>query len=250
MNHHWLEKQKLRANRARFREAGHQRESPSEYVICKMELLTLVYSYTDTETIQAIMTEVSGMWASIINPQYQKTLREFQNTVKYHEESLEKLEAPVLQPPCLPNWEYASTRFPYRRANVNLVRWSKNIGTPSFSKDDSNVSPRKTPDSIGTRPCRHCGSGKHWDNECRHLRKEEKLARVNCIQLKDNDLRAQEDYNNLFYELESNSEESRNQQDFCRPLQHSYLTNQLGKPNSESQGLDRYQHLILRQNRF
>ena len=37
MNHHWLEKQKLRANRARLREVGHQRESPSEYVIRKME---------------------------------------------------------------------------------------------------------------------------------------------------------------------------------------------------------------------
>jgi hypothetical protein len=61
MNHHWLEKQKLRANRARFREAGHQRETPSEYVIRKMELLTLVYSYMDTETIQAIMMEVPGM---------------------------------------------------------------------------------------------------------------------------------------------------------------------------------------------
>ena len=88
MNHHWLEKQKLRANRARFREVGHQQETPSEYVIRKMELLTLVYSYTDTEMIQAIMMEVPGTWASIINPQYQKTLREFQNAVKYHEESL------------------------------------------------------------------------------------------------------------------------------------------------------------------
>ena len=83
--------------------------------------------------------------ASIINPQYQKTLREFQNAVKYHEESLEKLEAPVLQPPRLPNREYTSARFPYRKANVNLVGWSKNIGTPSFPKDDSNISPRKPP---------------------------------------------------------------------------------------------------------
>ena len=121
MNHHWLEKQKLRANRARFREAGHQRGSPSKYVIRKMELLTLVYSYMDTEMIQAIMMEVPGTWASIINPQYQKMLREFQNAVKYHEESLEKPEVPVLQPPRLPNREYTSTRFPYRKANVNLV---------------------------------------------------------------------------------------------------------------------------------
>ena len=120
----------------------------------------------DTETIQAIMMEVPGMFASIINPQYQKTLRKFQNVVKYHEESLEKLEAPILQPPCLPKWEYVSTCFSYHRANINLVRWPKNIETLSFPKDDSNVSPRKTPDSMGMRPCRHCGSRKHWDNEC------------------------------------------------------------------------------------
>ena len=87
---------------------------------------------------------------------------------------------------------------------------------------------------MGVRPCRHCGSGKHWDNECRHSRKGEKLARVNCIQLENNDLKAQEDYDNLFYELESDSEEGRDQQDFCRPLQHSDLPNQLSKPNSES----------------
>lgn len=61
MNHHWLENQKLRVNRARFREARHQRESPSEYVIRKMELLTLIYSYSDTEVIQAIIIEVPGM---------------------------------------------------------------------------------------------------------------------------------------------------------------------------------------------
>ena len=87
MNHPWLEKQKLRANKAQFREARHQRESTSEYIICKMELLMLVYSYSDNEAIQAIMMEVPRMWASIINPQYQKTLRESQNTIKYHEES-------------------------------------------------------------------------------------------------------------------------------------------------------------------
>ena len=126
----------------------------------------LVYCYTDTETIQAIMMKVPGTWASIINPQYQKTLREFQNVVKYHEESLEKLEVPVLQPPRFPNREYTSTCFPYQKANINLVRWSKNIGATSFPKNNNNVSPRKPPDSVGVRPCRHCGSGKHWDNEC------------------------------------------------------------------------------------
>ena len=49
MNHHWLEKQKLRVNIARFIEAG-QRESPGEYIICKMGHLMLVYSYANIET--------------------------------------------------------------------------------------------------------------------------------------------------------------------------------------------------------
>ena len=114
-----------------------------------MELLFLVYSYSDTEMIQAIMEEVPGSWASVINPQYQKTIREFQNAVKYHEESLEKLEPTISQPQRLPNQEYSNSRFPYRKAQVNLVGWSKNIGTPQFPKDDSNVSPRRTPESIG-----------------------------------------------------------------------------------------------------
>ena len=66
------------------------------------------------------------------------------------------------------------------------------------------------------------------------MRKGEKLARVNCIQLEDNDLEAQDDYDNLFYELDSDSEEGNDQQDFCRPLQCSDLPNQPSKPNSES----------------
>ena len=49
MNHHWLEKQKLRVNIARFIEAG-QRESPGEYIICKMGHLMLVYFYANIET--------------------------------------------------------------------------------------------------------------------------------------------------------------------------------------------------------
>src|SRR5882762_350968 len=150
MNHHWLEKQKIRANKARFREAGHQHKSPSKYVIRKLELIRMVYNYTNSETIQAIMEEVPNSWASILNPQYLKSIMEFQNTVKYHEETLAKLESPMPpQSQCLPNQEFSNNQFPHQKANVNLVRWSKNIGTPQFPKDDMNVSPRRTPESIG-----------------------------------------------------------------------------------------------------
>jgi hypothetical protein len=110
MNHHWLDKQKLRANKARFREVSHQRGSSSEYIIRKLELIGLVYNYTDSETIQAIMEEVPDSWASILNPQYLKSIMEFQNAVKYHEETLAKLESPTPpQPQRLPNREFSNT---------------------------------------------------------------------------------------------------------------------------------------------
>ena len=73
----------------------------------------------------------------------------------------------------------------------------------------------------------------HWDNECHHSRKEERMARVNLVQLEDNDVRAQEEYDSLFYELDSEAENELTQQDFCRPLQHSDFPNQLSNPDSE-----------------
>ena len=60
------------------------------------------------------------------------------------------------------------------------------------------------------------------------------MARVNLVQLEDDDVRAQEEYDSLFYELDSDAENESTQQDFCRPLQRSDLPNQPSKPNSES----------------
>ena len=51
MNRAFLDKQKARANKASYRDAGNGRESPSEYIIRKLELLQFVYNYTDRELI-------------------------------------------------------------------------------------------------------------------------------------------------------------------------------------------------------
>ena len=59
------------------------------------------------------------------------------------------------------------------------------------------------------------------------------MARVNHVRLEDNDVRAQEDYDSLFYELDSDAEDESARQDFCRPLQHSDFPNQPSNPTSE-----------------
>ena len=51
MNRKWLDKQKARAMHAYCWEFKHSKETPSEYYICKSELLNMVYNLDDSELI-------------------------------------------------------------------------------------------------------------------------------------------------------------------------------------------------------
>lgn len=74
MNCAFLDKQKARANRASYRDTGNGRETPSEYVIRKLELLQFVYNYTDRELINEIMEGAPSYWSPIITPHLSGTI--------------------------------------------------------------------------------------------------------------------------------------------------------------------------------
>jgi len=88
MNHSWLEVQKFRANTTRYREAGYTHETPSEYVSRKMDLIRLVYDYTDSQIIRLITKEALDSWSSLLQLKFRKTVVQTQNAVKYHESTL------------------------------------------------------------------------------------------------------------------------------------------------------------------
>ncbi|KZP04508.1 hypothetical protein FIBSPDRAFT_685697, partial [Athelia psychrophila] len=88
MNDQWLERQRIRATSARFRDATSPRELPTEYVLRKLNLIDMVYNYTQTEQIRLIMQEAPSAWTPIIQPQNCRTMVELQNAIKYHEENL------------------------------------------------------------------------------------------------------------------------------------------------------------------
>ena len=102
-----------------------------------------------------------------------------------------------------------------------MVGWTPSLKPPKFPKDNKNISSRKTPESVNARPCRHCGSGKHWDYECKYSWKGERQARVNFVTLSDPDVEALNAYDNLYYKLESDNESEDDSQDFHEPLQSS-----------------------------
>ena len=187
-----------------------------------MDLIRLVYNYTDSEIVWLIIKEDPDSWSSLLQPNLCKSVVQFQNTVKYHESTLLAMSQPptnmVTQ---FPNRAFQSQKFCSRKAHVNMVGWTPNLEPPKFFKDDKNISSRKTPESVNAGPCRHCRSGKHWDYKCKYSRKGERQAQANFILLLDPDVEALSAYDNLYYELDSENESVNDSQDFHEPLQSS-----------------------------
>ncbi|KAH6867175.1 hypothetical protein BKA70DRAFT_1414957 [Coprinopsis sp. MPI-PUGE-AT-0042] len=212
MNRAFIEKQKLRANKAKYREAEHSKETPSEYFIRKVELLDFAYNYSEPQMITEIMNGAPTFWTSVLTPHLYDSLVEFQQTLKFHEEHLLEQETmsrnDFRRPPASRN----PFRYPYKEAKVNLIGASDKLPPPQYPKDDTNVSRKQTPESKGARPCRHCGSGKHWDPECKYSRKAKRMARANLVSVDDEDIQANEEYEELYYGLETDDEDS--SQDF------------------------------------
>ncbi|KAF6750947.1 hypothetical protein DFP72DRAFT_1071806 [Ephemerocybe angulata] len=211
MNRTYMEKQKARANRATYRDHANPKETPSEYFIRKMELLQLAYQYNDRELIHEILSGAPTHWSTILTPHIYFTIEEIQTAVKYHEDVLMQYDLPRSNfsnngPSRSYNRNPFYGNFKNSQARTNLVGATENTKPPQFPKDDSNISKRGTPESKGGRPCRHCGSGKHWDYECRHSRRGERKARANFIELDNEEIEAQRAYDDLYYNLESEEE--------------------------------------------
>ncbi|KLO04835.1 hypothetical protein SCHPADRAFT_789445, partial [Schizopora paradoxa] len=90
MNRAWLDKQKMRARNAHYRETGFLDEKPSEYYIRKTQLLCLVFNLTDSEIIMEIMNTAPPSWTSILTTHLYTSVVEFQTAMKFHEDSLIK----------------------------------------------------------------------------------------------------------------------------------------------------------------
>jgi len=108
------------------------------------------------------------------------TVQDLLEALKYHEETLIHIASKDIERR-LKALEFSSNRTfnqkakvntmetnfvrkkPFRKFNKKLVRAHESFAKPQLPKRDDVVSKGKTPDQKGARPCRHCGSGKHWD---------------------------------------------------------------------------------------
>lgn len=103
MNRSWMERQKSRANRATYRDAGNRNETPSDYYIRKFELVSFAYNLNDYEMIREIMNGAPSYWTNILTAHLYTNLEDFQTAIKFHEDSLLKLDS-------YRRWDYAPSR--------------------------------------------------------------------------------------------------------------------------------------------
>ena len=75
-----------------------------------------------------------------------------------------------------------------------------------YPKNDSVVSKGKTPEQKGARPCRHCGSSKHWDFDHPFKGKDDRKARAFLADLDTESLEAYVAYENCFLEPDSDDD--------------------------------------------
>ncbi|KIY61003.1 hypothetical protein CYLTODRAFT_363481 [Cylindrobasidium torrendii FP15055 ss-10] len=206
MNRKWWEKQKKKARNAHYREQGHTNETPAQYFIRKADLLNVAFDLDDSETISEIMSGAPDAWETILNSQLYETPVELQNAMRYHDQTLISLGNNNF--PRLSESTQASFSRESNVATTRLVGASTKLPPPQFPRDDANVTKRGlTPKAKGARPCRHCGSDQHWDNECKYRSKSMRTART-CLAHTDTDLlEAMDEYDQIYWmvvdELES-----------------------------------------------
>ena len=122
MNYSWLEEQKFQANNTHYWETGYACETPSKYVIRKVDLIHLVYNYIDSEIVQLIIKEAPDSWSSLLQPNHRKSVIQFQNVVKYHESTLLAMSQPLSNVVTqFFNRAFQSQRFCSWIVHVNMV---------------------------------------------------------------------------------------------------------------------------------
>lgn len=235
MNRSWLDKQKRRAMNARYRDSSAPHETPSDYGYRKKSLLNIVSDWTDSQLISEIMEGAPDFWAQIIDTQRLSKVEQLHDAISYHEDRLlyssrgsssddRKVERLQEQVNSILNRMNRANRPPFKTLNQAKVSkvttgFSKNTGGPQvgahpsikppFPRDDSNVTKKgQTPAMKGARNCRHCGSGMHWDNECKHSKKGNKLARTNAVSVSEEFKDALNAYEDLYYATTSSESES------------------------------------------
>ncbi|KAG9076253.1 hypothetical protein FRC06_009605, partial [Ceratobasidium sp. 370] len=88
MSRTYLDRIKSKAMNAKYRDHDHSHETPSDYIIRKMQLMQMAGEWSDSELMFEIMNGAPKQWRAYIDVSSILTFRDFQDKIKWHEEDL------------------------------------------------------------------------------------------------------------------------------------------------------------------
>lgn len=192
MNKYWLtrtflDKQRVKACAASYQDTTHAKETPSEYMIQKLNLIETCYNImSPTEIIREIQGGMPSLWLpTLVWTDMCKMVEEFQNLVKFHQDNLLMLAHPSTQEHAAygrfaeisveEGPEYCVDGF-YTQQSANPPRLEVCPNSNQTKDRGKAIDATKTPSDIGARTCRHF-NGDHWDFQ-HQGQKNDDVARV------------------------------------------------------------------------
>ena len=195
MTQEWRTQEKIRAKKIQFQSEGHRQEGPMGYYYRKLRAIRVSFpGWDEFDIVRDILDNAPEGWQKYFNRQ-PNTLAQLCNTLKATEhlykkdadiernitklmEDMEKFK-PRKEGNSWSNKATVGAAKPFfKKANAHAAESKNPLGYhpklteyPFSKRDDVVTTKGQTPAEKNARPCRHCGSGKHWDNECPHARK-------------------------------------------------------------------------------
>ncbi|KAB5587510.1 Undecaprenyl phosphate-alpha-4-amino-4-deoxy-L-arabinose arabinosyl transferase [Ceratobasidium theobromae] len=168
MNRAYLEQNKREALEMKYRDSGHRNETPEDYVIRKMEALTLFNDWMDPELIFQIMNDAPSSWRAYIDTEDIRSWEEFLDKIYWHQQDL--MSGVLSNQPDITNLVHrmesalhklerrsskahvrlhkVETKPPWKKKN-KPISWHKDNPKPQFRKHDEVISKGKTPKDKG-----------------------------------------------------------------------------------------------------
>jgi hypothetical protein len=219
VNDEFLDEADRRSVELYYREPKHSHETPFEYAVRKHRALDFAHDWSISNIIKEIMSKAPKNWKFQLKTTRYKSIEQLKNALKANQAYL--IEAGETEG--WPRSRYTLGKDPHDRQVARIPKRRpygavqtfttdtkpvprSNPGFPAgwgnykppFPKDDKTVSKGRTPEMMGGRPCRNCGSRNHWDKDCKHNKQGSRQARVMFTEFNSAALREELEYEEMY----------------------------------------------------
>lgn len=226
----FLDKYRVKARDAHYRDKENRHETPVEFIIRKMNMLELCFTISSpSEMIREVQSGMPNYWLTVLRLDMCETLAEFQNHVKYYEETLMDMDK-SRRPEYSSRGRLAEAGYDSDREEHRIETYAAQPRPGPAKRPPSTpnrpprlsmtpaqaINKRIPPSKLGARPCNKCNgpaeTRDHWEPECplnRNKSASEKVVRARLALAEAEE----EEYGDLYNQASQSPESPENDEE-------------------------------------